>query len=134
MKIHQWEVWKTRPARFEVDHWFMIISGPERCDGPRQLMVNGLACSTLRGGLRKSEVQLNGADNFSAPTACQCDFVYCLETAKLHSGQVQVYQTAINRDASSSGAVTIASWPASRVVNDQVLSPLIRLWSGRSVG
>jgi hypothetical protein len=87
MKIHQWEVWKTRPAGFEADHWFVIISGQERCDEPRQLMVNGLACFTPRGGLRRSEVQLNGADGFSAPTACQCDYVYCLEKSKLHSGQ-----------------------------------------------
>jgi hypothetical protein len=87
MKIHQWEVWKTRPTGFEADHWFVIISGQERCDEPRQLMVNGLACFTLRGNLRKSEVQLNGADGFSAPTACQCDYVYCLEKAKLHSGR-----------------------------------------------
>ena len=87
MRIHQWEVWKTRPPGFEADHWFVIISGQERCDEPRQLMVNGLACFTPRGGLRRSEVQLNGADGFSAPTACQCDYVYCLEKSKLHSGQ-----------------------------------------------
>ena len=23
MKIHQWEVWKTRPPGFEADHWFV---------------------------------------------------------------------------------------------------------------
>ena len=87
MKIRQWEVWKTQPAGFAAAHWFVIISGQERCDEPRQLMVNGLACFTLRGPLRKSEVQLNGADGFSTPTACQCDYVYCLEKSKLHSGQ-----------------------------------------------
>ena len=43
-----------------------------------------------RGSLRKSDVQLNRADGFSAPTPCQCDYVYCLERAKLHSGQGQV--------------------------------------------
>jgi hypothetical protein len=86
MRIHQWEVWKTRPPGFEADHWFVIISGQERCDEPQQLMVNGLACFTLRGSLRKSEVRLNGADGFSVPTVCQCDYVYCLEKAKLHSG------------------------------------------------
>ena len=87
MKVHQWEVWKTRPVGFETDHWFVVISGQERCDEPRQLMVNALACFTLRGALRKSEVQLDSADGFSAATACQCDYVYGLEKAKLHSGQ-----------------------------------------------
>src|SRR5438105_4632188 len=87
MKLRQWEVWKTRPPGFQTDHWFVLISGQERCDEPRQLRVNGLACFTLRGRLNLVEVQLNSADGFPAPTACQCDFVYSLEKTKLHSGQ-----------------------------------------------
>ena len=90
MNLHQWEVWKTRPPGFERDHWFVVISGQERCDAPRQLLVNGLACFSLRGDLRKSEVLLNSADGFSAPTVCQCDYIYGLEKAKLHSGQGMV--------------------------------------------
>ncbi len=86
MNIHQWEVWKTRPPGFETDHWFVIVSGQERCAEPRQTKVNGLACFTLRGNLRRSEVQLNGADGFSAATACQCDFVYVLDKTALRSG------------------------------------------------
>lgn len=88
MKIHQFEVWKTRPAEFLSDHWFVVISGQERCNESRQLMVNGLACFTLRGRLEeKIEVQLDSADGFPAPTACQCDFVYSLVKSKLHSSQ-----------------------------------------------
>jgi len=87
MKIRQWEIWKARPAGFEADHWFVVLSGQERCDEPRQLLVNGLACFTLRGRLRKSEVQLNSADGFAGPTACQCDFLYALEKSRLHSSQ-----------------------------------------------
>jgi hypothetical protein len=87
MKIHQWEVWKARPSGFGTDHWFVIISGQERCDEPRQLYVNGLACFSLRGPLRKTEVQLNSADGFAAPTAVQCDYIYSLEKAALHSSQ-----------------------------------------------
>ena len=87
MKIHQWEVWKCRPPGFETDHWFVIISGQERCGESRHLLVNGLACFTLRGRLGKTEVQLNGADGFAGSTALQCDFVYSLEKARLHSGQ-----------------------------------------------
>lgn len=41
--------------------------------------------------------------------------------------QPHVFQATIKREASSSGAVTIESCPASMVVNDQVLSSLIRL-------
>jgi hypothetical protein len=86
MRIHQWEAWKCRPHGFEVDHWFVIISGQERCDEARHLNVNGLACFTLRGRLGKTEVQLNSADGFAGPTALQCDYVYSLVKSKLHSG------------------------------------------------
>jgi hypothetical protein len=87
MKVRQWEIWKARPPGFEKDHWFVIVSGQERCDEARQLLVNGLACWTLRGDPRKSEVRLNGADGFSSPTVCQCDFLYSLPKSGLHSSQ-----------------------------------------------
>ena len=85
MNPRQWEVWKSRPPGFEREHWFVIVSGQERCDQVRQLMVNALACFTLRGSPLKSEVRLNGADGFEAPTVCQCDYVYGLPKAGLHS-------------------------------------------------
>jgi hypothetical protein len=85
MKIRQWEIWKARPAGFESDHWFVVVSGQERCDEPRQLLVNGLACWTLRGEVRKSEVRLNGADGFAVSTVCQCDFIFGIEKSRLHS-------------------------------------------------
>jgi len=87
MKIHQWEIWKTRPPGFESDHWFVVLSGQERCSEPRQRMVNGLACFTLRGELSKLDAQLDSSDGFTSPTACQCDFIYSLEKSKLHSPQ-----------------------------------------------
>ena len=87
MKLYQWEVWKSRPPGFNADHWFVIVSGQERCDEPRQPMVNGLACFTLRGRLAKTDVQLNSADGFVSPTAVQCDYVYSLEKSRLHSSQ-----------------------------------------------
>lgn len=88
MRIRQWEVWKARPPGFEKDHWFVIASGQERCDEPRQLFVNGLACFTLRGQPPlKVAVILNSADGFLAPTVVQCDYFYHLEKSKLHSGQ-----------------------------------------------
>jgi hypothetical protein len=40
MKIRQWEIAKCRPPGFERDHWFVIVSGQERCDEPRHLLVN----------------------------------------------------------------------------------------------
>ena len=86
MKIRQWEVWKSRPPGFEKDHWFVILSGQERCDEARQLVVNGLACFHLRGDPRKSEVRLDSADGFSDPTVVQCDYFYGIEKSKLHSG------------------------------------------------
>ena len=44
MRIYQWELWKARPPGFERDHWFVIVSGQERCDNPNLFQVNGLAC------------------------------------------------------------------------------------------
>ncbi|MCI0348017.1 MAG: hypothetical protein L0Z53_01200 [Acidobacteriales bacterium] len=85
MKVRQWEVWKSRPPGFERDHWFVILSPQERCDDPRQLLVNGLACFSLRGTPDKVEVRLNSADGFQTATVCDCDFVYVLEKVKLHS-------------------------------------------------
>jgi hypothetical protein len=86
MKVRQWQIWKARPPGFEQDHWFVIVSGQERCDEPRQLVVNGLACWTLRGEARKTEVRLNGADGFVLATVCQCDFLYNIPKSALHSG------------------------------------------------
>ncbi len=87
MKIRQWEAWKCRPAGFERDHWFVILSGQERCDEPKQLLVNGLACFSFHGQLRKSEIRLNGADGFSNPTVGQCDFFHSIPKSGLHAGQ-----------------------------------------------
>ena len=85
MRFRQWEVWKCRPQGFEREHWFVIVSGQERCDDSRQLFVNGLACWTLRGEPPSLSVRLNGADGFEAPSVCQCDFHYALPKVSLHS-------------------------------------------------
>ena len=84
--MRQWEIWKARPPGFETDHWFVIVSGQERCASTRRLQINGLACFTLRGNLSPTDVLLDSADGFDGPTACQCDFQYPLEKLKLHSG------------------------------------------------
>lgn len=84
MKIRQWEVWKARPQGFEREHWFVIVSGQEGCDEAKHNFVNGLACFSYREPERKSEVRLNGADGFSQPTVCQCDFLYSIAKSGLH--------------------------------------------------
>ena len=83
MKIRQWEVWQAKPERFANDHWFVVISGQERLDSQRHNQINGLACFTLQGNPLLSDVRLNGADGFAAPTVCQCDLVYLLDKSKL---------------------------------------------------
>ncbi|PYJ83065.1 MAG: hypothetical protein DME22_16670 [Verrucomicrobia bacterium] len=85
MKIRQWEVWKSRPPGFEKDHWFVLLSGQELCDDSHELLVNGLACWSLRGIPDQLQVRLNSADGFATPTVCDCDFVFALEKSKLHS-------------------------------------------------
>ena len=85
MKVRQWEIWKCKPAGFERDHWFVILTAQERLDHPHLLQVNGLGCYTLRGDLRSVDVRLNSADGFSAATVCQCDFMFILDKSKLHS-------------------------------------------------
>jgi len=52
MKIRQWEIAKCRPPGFERDHWFVIVSGQERCNEPRHLLVKGWpvsACAATPG-------------------------------------------------------------------------------------
>ena len=85
MKIHQFELWKARPLGFNTDHWFLSISGQERCDEERYPFVNGLACFTLRGVISRRDVQLDTADGLAAPTACQCDYLHPVPKSALHS-------------------------------------------------
>ena len=84
MTLRQFEIWKCKPAGFEKAHWFVIVSGNERCAAERQTMVNGLACFTLRGEAAKTDVRLNGADGFDTPTVWPCDFLYSLPKSSLH--------------------------------------------------
>ncbi|MGB7767419.1 MAG: hypothetical protein WBN22_01000 [Verrucomicrobiia bacterium] len=85
MNVRQWEIWKARPPGFEKDHWFVIISGPERLDSQRHPHINGLACYTLRGQPLKTDVLLDRAEGFDGTTVCQCDLFFYLEKTKLHS-------------------------------------------------
>jgi hypothetical protein len=90
MRVRQWEIWKARREGFAAEHWFVLISGQERLDSARHYQVNGLACFTQRGPLAITDVWLNSADGFGAPTGCQCDLLYFLDRRKLHSSQGQV--------------------------------------------
>lgn len=81
--MKQWDIYKAKPPGFEREHWFIIVSSNERIAARAQ--INGLACFTLRGEPAKTDVRLNGADGFSAPTVCQCDLVFLLDKMKLHS-------------------------------------------------
>ena len=83
--MKQWEIWKAKPVGFQRDHWFVLISSPERIASPRHHQVNGLVCFTLRGEPLKTDVRLNAADGFSSPTTCQCDLIYLLDKPQLHS-------------------------------------------------
>ena len=85
MILRQWEVWKTRPHGLERDHWFVIISAEERLHSAGYNQINGLACFTLRGQPRATDVRLNAPDGFEAATVCQCDLIYFLEKGRLHS-------------------------------------------------
>ncbi len=83
--MKQFEVLKGRPEGFKQDHWFVVLSGEERCVAKQKLVVNGLACFTLRSQPQSTDVVLDTADGFQTPTACQCDFLFTLEKSKLHS-------------------------------------------------
>ena len=87
MKLHQWEVWKAKPPGFERDHWFVIISGQERCDESATYSSTAWPALPCADSLGKTEVQLNGADGLAGPTALQCDYLYSLDKRTLHSGQ-----------------------------------------------
>jgi len=85
VNIHQWDIWKARPVGVEKEHWFVILSGTERLQSISHVQINGLACFSLRGAPRTTDVRLNTADGFEAPTVCQCDLLYFLEKGRLHS-------------------------------------------------
>ncbi len=85
MSLRQWEIWKARPAGFERDHWFVVLSSQERLDSPRHAQINGLACFSLRGEALKRDVRLNSADGFASATVCQCDLIYILTKSEMHS-------------------------------------------------
>lgn len=87
MKLHQWEIWKAKPAGFETPHWFVLVSNQERLDCPRVLAVNGLCCFTLRGGVEDTDVRLDSADGLERPSVCQCDFVWVLQRRDLIDGR-----------------------------------------------
>lgn len=85
MSFRQWDIWKCRPAGFESDHWFVLLSNQERLDFDRAHQVNGLACFSLRGTPRVTDVRLNSADGFDSATVCACDFVWVLDKRSLQS-------------------------------------------------
>jgi hypothetical protein len=85
MIVRPWEIWKARPHGVAQDHWFVILAGEERLQSPTHNQINGLACYTLRGSIRSTDVVLNSADGFQARTVCQCDLIYLLEKKMLHS-------------------------------------------------
>ena len=76
--MNPFEIWRAKPEGFARAHYFVIISGQERCASAQVQQYNGLACFTLRGQPGKLDVVLNGADGLDCPTACQCDFFYVL--------------------------------------------------------
>ena len=85
MIVREWEVWKARPEGMATDHWFVILSGEERLRSTSYTQINGLACFTLRGQARSTDVRLNAADGFQTAAVCQCDLVYFLDKGRLHT-------------------------------------------------
>jgi mRNA-degrading endonuclease toxin of MazEF toxin-antitoxin module len=85
MIIRQWEIWKSKPAGFKREHWFVIITPQERLNSVRHQQINGLACFTLRGAPLPTDVRLNHADGFEHATVCQCDLIYFLDKSNLRS-------------------------------------------------
>jgi hypothetical protein len=55
------------------------------CKALPTVRLIALACFTLRGAMRSTEVRLNSVDGFQAPTVCQCDLIYLLEKSQVHS-------------------------------------------------
>jgi hypothetical protein len=82
--IHQWEIWKAKVPGFQTDHWFVLVSGQERMANPKRTQINGLACFTLRGDPLLTDVRLDSAEGFTAPTVCVCDLVYLLDKRALY--------------------------------------------------
>lgn len=101
MIVRQWEVWK-HPA-LGSDHWYVIISGPDRSGAaklPKVNQLNGLICYTQRGPAYNVDVILDQADGFTRPTVCQCDLFWPIQRNDLRDklGTVSEFrQSAIIR-------------------------------------
>lgn len=83
MILRQFEIWKCKPEGFQKAHWFVVISGMERCAEQKQVSINGLICFTLRGSAQKVDVILDSAEGFDSATVCQCDYFYVLPKSGL---------------------------------------------------
>jgi hypothetical protein len=81
MTVRQWDIWK-HPA-LGADHWYVLISGQERCAAPQAGQLNGLICFSLRGRAASTDVVLDQADGFQRPTVCQCDLFFPIKRADL---------------------------------------------------
>jgi hypothetical protein len=79
-----------------------------------------------RAALELGEV-LDGADQLLQLAAGKLVHGYLVLRRQFRGPKQDVLQATINNEASSSGAITIESWPAAMVMNDQVLSFFIRL-------
>jgi hypothetical protein len=91
--MNQFEIWRAKPDGFPRAHYFVIISGQERCADVRTQQYNALGCFTLHGKPNKLDVVLNGSDGLDCPTACQCDFLYVLpKTALLEQKGVVAFE------------------------------------------
>lgn len=98
--MNQFEIWKARPEGFGTAHYFVLISGTERCQNPQLAYVNGLLCVTLRGQPKRVDVVLNGADGLDHATVCDCSYFYSLPKSQLkeklgtvgHERQQQIKQ------------------------------------------
>lgn len=81
--MKQWSIY-LYPFEDEQPHPVVILSNDERCENKQLLHVNGLICSTVRGGRdpKKHEIFLDERDGLEWKTAVRCDYFYALPKSK----------------------------------------------------
>jgi len=93
--MKQWELWKFPYPSEDNPYWFVIISPDAWCQRSDQLVVNGLACTTLRPlgrDLKSFEVRLDSADGLDWDTVVKCAYIHelRLSSAKEKLGPISI--------------------------------------------
>jgi hypothetical protein len=105
--MNQFEIWKFKPTGFPIAHYFVVLSGPERCADAQALNINALLISTLHGRPKSVQVVLDQTDGLDHPSTCQCDYIYTFPKACVWAAGAKGTVTDLHKQAIKDKLVSI---------------------------